>query len=271
MEGYIIPVVLVCVVGIAAGVILTIAAKVMYVPVDERVTQCLEALPGANCGGCSFAGCSDYANAIVENGSPVNMCPVGGAAVAAVLAKIMGVDAGSAEPQVAIVRCGGFGDKTSKILEYDGVPTCKANKSMYNGAGACGHGCLGYGDCVSACNFNAIGIVNGVAWVDRENCVGCGACTKACPNGLITLVPKSNLVYVACSSTDKGAVTRKACTAGCIACRKCEKTCKFDAIHIENNKAVIDPEKCKNCGMCAKECPDGSIIKLPKPKKAMSA
>ena len=267
MSVYLYPVLLVCVVGAIAGIMLTIAAKVMYVPVDERVEQLTEALPGANCGGCGFAGCSDYAGAIVNSGADINSCAVGGPACAAKLAEIMGMEAGSAEPQVATVRCGGYGEKTKKILEYKGVPTCKANKSIYSGDGACMHGCIGLGDCVSACKFNAIGIVNGVAWVDRENCVGCGACAKACPNNLIALIPKSSLVYVACSNKDKGASTRKQCSAGCIACQKCVKTCKFDAISIVDNHAVIDPEKCKNCGMCAKVCPDSSIIKLPKPKK----
>ena len=269
--AYFIPVIIVCVVGIVAGVLLTIAAKIMYVPVDERVEQLTEALPGANCGGCGFAGCSDYANAIVESGADVTLCPVGGPAVSSALAAVMGVEAGSSEGEYAVVMCGGYDSKTDKIFEYQGIPTCKAVKSLYGGAGACGHGCLGYGDCVEACSFNAIGIVNGVAWVDRTNCVGCKACAKACPNGIIAMVPKHNLTYVACSSTDKGAVTRKACQAGCIGCRKCEKICKFDAIRIEDNKAVIDPEKCKNCGMCAKECPTGAIVKLPKSAKAAAS
>ena len=266
MGSLTIPVILVCTIGIIAGVMLTIAAKVMYVPVDERITECAEALPGANCGGCGFAGCSDYAGAIVESGAELNRCPVGGAAVAAKLGEIMGVAVEAGEGSYAVVRCGGYADKTSKIMEYQGVPTCSAIKTIYGGGGACGHGCLGLGDCVKACNFNAIGVVNGVAWVDRENCVGCGACTKACPNGLIALVPKKSIVYVKCSSTDKGAATRKACEAGCIGCKKCEKSCKFEAITVVDNHAVIDPEKCKNCGLCAKECPTGAILKLPRKK-----
>lgn len=269
MTSYLIPILLVCIVGIVAGLILTIAAKLMYVPVDERVTACTEALPGANCGGCGYAGCSDYASAIVNDGAELTSCPVGGPDCAAELGKIMGLEVFSAEPQTAIVRCGGFGEKTSKILDYKGVPTCKANKSIYSGDGACMYGCIGLGDCETACKFDAIRVVNGAAWVDRENCVGCGACTKVCPNELITLVPKKNLVYVACSNCDKGAQTRKQCTAGCIGCRKCEKTCKFEAIKIVDNHAVIDPETCKNCGMCAKVCPDESIIKLARKKKVV--
>ncbi len=270
MSVYFIPILLVCVVGIIAGIMLTVAARIMYVPVDERVDACLDALPGANCGGCGFAGCSDYAGAIVD-GAEITLCPVGGADVAAKLGAIMGIEATGGDGQYAVVRCGGYDNKTGKILEYKGVASCSANKSLYGGAGVCRYGCLGLGDCVRACKFNAIGVVNGVAWVDRENCTGCGACAKACPNNLIAMVPKKSLVYVACSSAEKGAVTKKECEAGCIGCKKCEKTCKFEAIRIIDNHAVIDADKCKNCGLCARECPTGAILKLPKPKKAAPA
>jgi Na+-translocating ferredoxin:NAD+ oxidoreductase RNF subunit RnfB len=270
MTAYLIPVLLVCVVGIVAGIMLTVAAKIMYVPVDERVSACADALPGANCGGCGFAGCSDYAGAVVE-GAELTLCPVGGADVVAKLGAIMGVEVSAGDGQYAIVKCGGYDNKTSKILEYKGVPTCKAAKSLYGGPGACKHGCIGFGDCVRSCKFDAIGIVNGVAWVDRENCVGCGACSKTCPNDLIAMVPKKNTVYVACSSTDKGAATRKQCDAGCIGCKKCEKACKFEAIKVVDNHAVIDAEKCKNCGLCVKECPTSAILKLPKKKAPVAA
>lgn len=271
MSPIIIPIALLSVLGIVAAVMLTVAAKVMYVPVDERITDCTDALPGANCGGCGFAGCSDYATAIVENGAELNLCPVGGAEVAAKLGEIMGMEVSAGVEKCAIVMCGGYSDKTDKIMQYADYPTCKASKAIYGGAGACQHGCLGFGDCAAECSFDAIRVIDGVAWVDRELCVGCGSCAKVCPNNLIAIVPKKNTVYVKCSSTDKGAVTRKACSAGCIGCKKCEKACKFDAIKVENNKAVIDPEKCKNCGLCEKECPTGAILKLPKKKKVAAA
>lgn len=267
MGSLIIPVALVCVVGAVAGILLTIAAKIMYVPVDERITNCTDALPGANCGGCGFAGCSDYASAVVNDGAALTLCPVGGSGVAAKLGEIMGLAVGDVEGEYAIVRCQGYNDKTTKILEYKGVPSCQGVKSMYNGDGACQYGCLGMGDCVKACNFNAIGIVNGVAWVDRNNCVGCGACASACPTKIIDMVPQKNIVYVGCSSCDKGGATKKACQSGCIGCKKCEKACKFEAIKVENNHAVIDAHKCKNCGLCQKVCPTQAIIKLPRPKK----
>lgn len=126
---------------------------------------------------------------------------------------------------------------------------------------------MGLGDCVAACDFDAIHICNGVAVVDREACVACGACAKACPNSVIAMLPEKNKVFVQCSSTDKGAVARKACSSACIGCGKCAKVCKFEAITVENNLATINPETCKNCGLCAKECPTGAIVNLRAKKK----
>jgi len=264
---YMTPVLVVVVSGLIIGILLTIAAKVFAVLVDERVSACREALPGANCGACGFAGCDDYANACVDGGTALNLCPVGGPKVAEALGEILGVSVDAAEGKFAEVRCMGTCDRTKPLMDYDGVKTCKAAKQFFGGSGSCASGCMGFGDCVDACAFDAIGIVDGVAWVDRNNCVGCEQCVKACPNNLIAMAPSKNLVYVACSSTDKAADTMKVCKVGCIACGKCVKACKFDAIVIENNHAIIDPVKCTNCGMCVKECPRVCILKLPKPPK----
>ena len=135
-------------------------------------------------------------------------------------------------------------------------------KQLFGGLSACPHGCMGLGDCEAACQYGAIKVCNGVAVVYRELCVGCGMCAKACPNNVIRISPEKNKVIVQCKSKDTGAKTRKVCSNGCIGCKKCEKTCKFDAVHVVDNVAMIDPEKCKNCGMCAKECPTGAIINL---------
>ncbi|MBQ6662894.1 MAG: RnfABCDGE type electron transport complex subunit B [Firmicutes bacterium] len=258
-----IPIILVVAVGLVCAVMLSIASKVFFVPVDETAAALREVLPGANCGGCGFAGCDDYANTLAaDHDTPCNKCPVGGAAVAAKLAAILGVEAGSSEKQVAVVQCNGANEVTKTLLQYEGLTSCKAAASLYGGLKLCQFGCLGLGDCVAACNYDAIRVVNGVAKVDRNACVACGACAKACPKHLIRIAPEKNQVICFCSNTDKGANTRKACEVGCIGCMKCEKTCKFDAVHVENNKAFIDPEKCKNCGMCAKACPTGAIINL---------
>lgn len=269
MGTIVLPALVVAAIGLIFGIILTVAAKVMYVPVDEKVTAIREVLPGANCGGCGFAGCDDYANAFGDDPemSPA-LCPVGGAEVAVKIAGILGVEAGEVEEKVAMVMCQGNFGVTRQIMEADRITSCKSAKAFYGGNWACPHGCLGMGDCQKACNYDAIRIINGVAVIDREKCVACGACSNTCPNNLIDMVPKKKLVHVKCKSVDKGAVTRKTCENGCIGCMKCQKSCKFEAIIVEDNLARIDYSKCKNCGLCAKECPTGAIVNYRKLKAA---
>lgn len=258
-----IPILLVVVVGLVCAIMLSIASKVFFVPIDETAAALRECLPGANCGGCGFAGCDDYAASMAKDRSvPCNKCPVGGPSVAARLAEVLGVEAGAAEKQVAVVMCQGSNDVSKSLLEYQGPKSCKAAKQLFGGLKTCQFGCLGLGDCEAACNYNSIKVVNGVARVDRDACVACGACAKACPQSLIRISPASNMVICHCHSNDKGAVTRKACEVGCIGCKKCESVCKFDAVHVTDNLAFIDPEKCRNCGMCAKVCPTGAIRNL---------
>ncbi len=264
--GIVTPIILVSVIGVVSGIGLTLAAKFMAVPVDETAVKIRECLPGANCGGCGYAGCDDYASALAADHSlSPSLCAPGGAAAAAGIAAVLGVEAGSAVPKVARVRCSGLKDKTKESMEYQGFSTCAAAKLFFGGPGSCKNGCIGFGDCVSACAYDAIRVCNGVAQVDRDLCVACGMCAKACPNALIEIVPKSSRVFVGCSSTDPGKKTREVCEVGCIACKLCEKACKFDAVKVENNHAVIDAEKCKNCGLCAKACPRHIIHVIPKP------
>lgn len=267
-----IPVILVVAVGFVASVVLSYASKVFYVPVDETVLKIRAELPGANCGGCGFAGCDDYANALGEDHSiGCSKCPVGGPDLAAKLADILGMSAETTEKQVAVVMCNGTTDAVKPLMQYNDIKTCKAAKQLYGGMNLCPYGCMGLGDCEASCDFDAIHIKNGVALVDRDKCTSCGACVKACPNSLIRVSPAKNIVFVRCNNTDKGAEARKACTNACIGCMKCQKVCKFDAITIENFLAKIDPEKCKNCGLCAKECPTGAIINMRVIKKKPAA
>lgn len=255
------PVILLVVMGLVAGAILTVAAKVLFVPVDETVAQIREVLPGANCGACGYAGCDDYANALGEDHSiSPSLCPVGGAECSAKVAAILGVEATASDPVVAYVRCKGSNQNTKKIMDLQGVSTCEAAQNFFGGNWACAQGCMGYGDCVAVCQYDAIRIIDGVAVVDREACVGCGMCAKACPKDIIVMGEKKKLVYVACRNTEKGAKARKNCTVACIGCGKCAKVCKFDAITVENNLATIHFDKCKNCGLCEKECPTSAIV-----------
>lgn len=256
--------------GIVFGAILGYASKIFAVDEDPRIGQVQECLPGANCGGCGFPGCGGLAKAIVEGKAPVNKCAPGGAAAAAKIAAVMGVVAEEKEPEVAFVKCGGTCEKAQNKYEYDGIDDCiMASQLAGNSSKACAYGCMGLGSCVKACQFGAIKIENGVAVIDPEVCVACGKCVSTCPKHIIEIVPKKKKVKVQCSSKDMGKAVMSVCSAGCIGCKICEKTCKFDAIHVIDNIAVIDYDKCKNCGMCANKCPKkvitGYRVEAPNP------
>lgn len=259
---------LVMLVGLALAIILVIASKIFFVPVNEKVAKLSEAMPGANCGACGFAGCDDYAEKLGkgEENDPTQ-CPVGGPELAEELSKILGIDTSPQEKKVAVVMCNGNREARGTIMEYHGIMSCSAAKKLYGGAAACPSGCLGFGECEKVCQFDAIHVCNGVAVVDRDKCVSCGKCAQICPNNLIRMAPIKNTVIVQCSSHDKGKDVVKVCKNGCIGCGKCVKACKFDAIVLEDNVARIDPDKCKNCTLCVKECPTGSIINMKAKRK----
>lgn len=275
MSGVMTPVLLVAVIGFVCAGLLVFASKVFHVDVDERALQIAEVLPGANCGGCGFAGCNDYAAKLIEDEElSCSLCSPGGASVAAQVAEILGRAAGSEEAEVAQVMCNGTCDASRTLLEWQGMQSCKGAKGWFTSPNACMFGCIGLGDCHDACQFDAIDVVNGVAIVNRENCTSCGACVSACPQKIIKMVPMKAQVHVWCSSTDKGAVAKKNCDNACIGCRKCTTVCNFDAVTVEDNLARIDTDKCKSCGLCAVVCPTGAINsfkKLPKKEAAEKA
>ena len=247
-------------VGIIIGFFLGISGEKFKVEVDPREEAIMGVLPGNNCGGCGYAGCSGLAAAIVKGEAPVGQCPVGGAPVASQIGEIMGVAAEEGSRQVAFVKCAGTCEKAGRDYDYTGNEDCGAMAFVPNGGPkSCNYGCLGYGSCVKACPFDAIHIVDGVALVDKDACKACGKCIAVCPKKLIELVPYDQNHLVQCSSRDKGKDVMKACSVGCIGCKMCEKVCESDAIKVEGNVAHIDPEKCTDCGKCAEKCPKKCI------------
>ena len=265
-------------IGLVAAVILYAASKKFAVYEDPRIAQVSEVLPQANCGGCGYPGCSGFAAACVKAGSlEGKLCPVGGQPTMEKVAAILGLEAAASEPKVAVVRCNGTCANRPKLTQYDGVRSCVVANSTYGGETGCTFGCLGCGDCVSACTFGAIKMnpETGLPEVDESKCTACGACAKACPRAIIEIRPKgknNRRVYVQCVNKDKGAVARKACAAACIGCGKCVKVCPFEAITLENNLAYIDPAKCKSCRKCEMECPQNAIVAVNfPPRKAKPA
>ena len=260
MNQLIIPIVLVAVVGLVASLILAYTSQVFAVKEDEKFIALRAELPGANCGGCGFAGCDDYAHAMCDNDEiACTKCSVGGPAVAEKLADILGKNAAGMEREIAFVRCNGNIANAKKLYEYEDIDSCSAAKQLYGGSKECPYGCIGLGDCVAACEFDAIQIIDGVAVVGRDFCKACGACVKACPQKLIKLIPESAKVQVRCSNQQKGADARKGCNVACIGCMQCVRVCPKGAITVSDNLSRIDSEKCIKCGLCAAKCPTGAI------------
>ncbi len=254
--------------GLTLAVVLYLTAQKFKIIEDPRIEQVEAVLPGANCGGCGYPGCHGFAEAFVKADDITSFfCPVGGNVTMANAAKVIGKTAETKDPMVAVVRCSGSPEHRKRIAEYEGAPSCKLATALYSGDTACQYGCLGLGDCVAVCQFDAIYIdpVTLLPVVNEDKCTGCGACVKACPKSIIELRkkgPKGKRIYVSCINKDKGGPARKACDVACIGCGKCVKVCPHEAITLENNLAYIDYNKCKLCRKCVEECPTGAILEI---------
>jgi len=263
------------VIGILSAVILYFIAQKFKVIEDPRIDEVAAALPGANCGGCGFAGCRNMAESIVKKESTEGFfCPPGGNATMKAIALVFGQVAEEKDPMIAVLRCNGTKVNAIAKTEYDGLNSCFFINNLYSGSNGCPYGCMGGGDCVDACQFEAMYMdkETGLPVIIQDKCIACGACVKACPRKIIELRKKGKKdrrIFVSCINKEKGAVAKKNCEVACIGCGKCVKECKFEAITLENNLAYIDFEKCTLCRKCVESCPTHSIweVNFPERKK----
>jgi len=257
MNDIIIAVVIVAAIGLITGIGLSVASSIFAVKKNETEEKIRECLPGANCGACGFSGCDGYAKALAEGKTDkLSLCAPGGNEAAQAIAEMLGKTAETITPMVAVVKCGGNCENAKDKLEYDGIHSCKAAMQLFGGHKSCLYGCLGYGDCVRECPYEAIFICNGVARINVDKCRACRKCTTVCPKGVITMLPLNTpQAVVSCMNKSKGVEVRKQCSAGCIGCGKCMKACENGAVKVENFLASVDFEKCIGCGKCQEACP----------------
>ena len=252
--------------GLFFASVLAIANQKLKVKEDPKVEMLGNALPGVNCGVCGFTSCHMYAEALAKGEAPPDKCKAGGVEVAAKLAEILGIKIEKRTKELAIVHCGADVSKRKKKASYIGIKTCVAAHNTLGGEALCAYGCLGYGDCIKACLFGAITIINGLPKINKDKCTACGKCVTACPRNIISVckVDAKIFLYVACNNPENGPETRKACPAGCIACGICQKLTN-SVFHVENNLARANCDKMKEITSAEeviKKCPTKCILQL---------
>lgn len=257
-------------VGIVAGIIslmaiivviaILVVSNVFKVNTDEKVSQIIEKLAGANCGGCGCSGCSGFACKLVAGEASIDACHVTSDENKKEIAKLLGQTLTKQERTVANVFCKGDYNQAKKAFEYSGNITCAAKNTLLSGDKICKYSCLGCGDCASVCPENCITVENGVAYITPDACISCGACIATCPKDVIARIPASAPIFVACSSKCKGKEVLNACSVGCIGCGMCAKKCPSGAITMVNNLPVIDYKKCTGCKTCVQTCPRHTIV-----------
>ena len=255
LKSILIPVAVAGGIALLFGVLLAVASKIFAVKRDDRIDKVRACLPGANCGGCGFAGCDALAEAIVKEGVSPTKCAASSAEELKPIFEIMGLKEEKHVRMRAQVMCSGTGALSKKKYLYEGAHDCVSAAKLGGGDRVCPNGCVGLGTCAARCPFGAIKVVDGVAAVNYEECRGCGVCVDACPKHLIKLIPFDSRHWVGCMSVDKGVITKSYCDVGCISCRLCEKNCPAGAITVTDFVASIDNGKCIGCDTCVKKCP----------------
>jgi len=238
--------------GAVLGLGLAIAEKKLSIPKDEKLEELEAMMPGANCGGCGYAGCSAYANAVYQGKVLPGLCSPGGEDLAKHMAQVLGVEVKMAQKKVAYIFCSGSCDNSMKDYDYKGLSDCNAASILFKGDNACKEGCLRLGSCMAVCSTGAIKRKDdGTLYVDASLCQGCGSCTRVCPNHVIKLIPASAKFVVSCNSHEKGVNVKKVCNVGCIGCKICETKFPNAGFTVDQNLATIDYDRV--CGTSSLE------------------
>jgi len=257
-------------IAVAFAIVLYFASVKFKVIENPLIGEVEEVLPATNCGGCGYPGCRPFAEATTKADNLDDLyCTVGGNETMKQVASILGLEAVEKDRVIAVLRCNGTEAMRPHTNEFDGASNCTVASSLYSGETGCSFGCVGLGECVDVCDFDALHMdpITGLPVVNEDNCTACNACVEACPKDLFELRSigkgKKNLrIYVACMNEEKGGVAKKACEAACIGCGKCVKVCPADAITVENSLAYIDYELCTSCRKCVYECPTDAILDI---------
>jgi len=254
-----IPIIILGVLGLLFGTGLAIASRKFAVEHDPRLNKIKELLPGANCGACGKPGCEGLAEDILNGTALPDKCRLAEEKIREEIAAIMGKKLEKKVKKIAVLHCNG-GTRVKDSFLYHGIKDCIACNLVLGGPKECRYGCIGLESCIQSCPFFAITIQeDAIPNVNKTACKACNKCVQICPKKLFGLIPITHTVYVACSSHDTGKETKNVCPVGCIACKRCEKTCRFDAIHVTDNLAVIDYGKCTSCKECVAVCPMKTI------------
>lgn len=248
--------------GIFFGFALAATARRFNVPINPVVENVRNELPSANCGACGFAGCLAYAEEVVGDSSiSPSLCVPGGAHTAKLVADLTGKTPSEMAERVAVLRCHGTTAYVADQADYLGIRSCSAASLVFGGPRACKNGCLGLGDCVRTCPFDAMAIgESGIVEIDHEKCTGCALCLAACPKHILELYPRNHRVELSCVAREKATAVRPKCLIGCITCRKCVSACPAEAITWSGTTIDINHERCMAYGpdckeVCVDVCP----------------
>ncbi len=248
--------------GITFAALIAIANRKLRVWEDPRIDEVVALLPGTNCGACGSPGCRPFAEALVAGTTEPAACTVMGPEEVAIVADYLGVEAGTAVKRVARLMCAGGSNVAARQADYVGIETCAAAAAVAGGGIACPWSCLGLGDCVASCDFDAMYMNRfDLPVVIPDLCTACGDCVDACPRGLYEIRPESHKLLVQCKNLIDGDEAQTLCAVACTACGLCVVDAADELIRIENGLAVIDYEKNELADPSATErCPTDAIV-----------